>query len=122
MLELLKKRIVIWITTSFVGYHRWEDAPNEVAFLRNWHRHVFHVKLAVEVYHGDREQEFFLLKSRVNQYIQKHLSGQHFSSSCEGIADDLLTAFGARWVEVSEDGENGAIVSDEVPVATFDNV
>jgi hypothetical protein len=33
----------IQVRTSFVGVHQWKDAPDEVAFLRNLHRHVFKV-------------------------------------------------------------------------------
>jgi hypothetical protein len=115
---------VVWVTTRFVGYHRWKDAPDNVSFLRDYHRHVFHVQVAVDVLGHDREVEFFTLKSRVDAYIDHNWAGRKFDASCEHIAADLQKQFGAAWVEVSEDGENGAvvkgppvIVAEEVPEA-----
>lgn len=103
-------RTTVWITTSFVGHHRWVDAPPAVVFLRQWHRHVFHVRLGVQVSRHDREVEFFQLKARVNDYLRQFWEGRHFEDSCESIAASLLVAFDAVFVEVSEDGENGAVV------------
>ena len=31
----------IRVRTTFEGFHCWPSAPNEVAFLRNVHRHLF---------------------------------------------------------------------------------
>lgn len=103
----------IWVTTSFVGFHYWSDAPDEVDFLRNVHRHVFHVKVCVEVTHCDRQVEFFLLKKDVNKHCQELFEGRTFPYSCEMIAQSLvglLNQYKVLWVEVSEDGENGARV------------
>ena len=107
-------RTSVWVTTSFVGFHYWEQAPEEVAFLRNVHRHVFHVKATVDVSHSDRDVEFFILKRNLNIYCQK-FEGTTFTYSCEQLAaflGDWLQAdnFVVRSVEVSEDGENGARV------------
>lgn len=100
----------VWIKTSFEGFHRWKDAPEEVAFLQQWHRHRFHVKLSVSVNHDNRDVEFILLQRRVRKYIDEFYELQYFESSCEMIAKDLLYQFNASSVEVSEDGENGALV------------
>lgn len=62
---------VIYINTSFVGFHRWDSAPEEVAFLRDLHRHIFNVKVTVEVSHNDRDVEFFLLKKDVDFCISR---------------------------------------------------
>ena len=35
----------IFITDKFEGYHKYVDAPEEVAFLRNAHRHLFGVRV-----------------------------------------------------------------------------
>lgn len=111
---------MIWIRTQFVGFHRYRDAPDEVAFLRDWHRHVFHVRLGVQVTGLNREVEFFTLKKRVDNYLTAYANKQ-FESSCEQIADNLMKVFGACLVEVAEDGENGATAFDwieprEIPV------
>jgi len=105
----------IWVTTTFVGYHLWADAPDEVSFLRNNHRHLFYVCLEVAVKHLDREVEFFILKKQLNDFIDRHWSEGHFASSCEMIAQSILEHFTAqhyhvRRVSVSEDNENGATI------------
>ena len=106
-----KTETVVWITTRFVGFHRWLKAPEELAFLRNWHRHVFHIRIAVKVIHNDRQIEFFTLKKEVDEHIAKHYTNHSFPYSCEQIAQRLLEQFEAVHVEVSEDGENGALVT-----------
>lgn len=100
----------VWIRTQFTAFHRWKDAPDDVKFLRDWHRHVFHVKIAVEVGHNDREVEFFQFKKKVEQYCRIRLENQCFEKSCEMIAEELLNEFSAAFCEVSEDGENGAFL------------
>ena len=104
-------KTIIYIQTMFEGVHRWLDAPNDVCFLRNYHRHIFEIKLGVEVKHDDREVEFFQLKRKVDKYLKLCYEGHYFDLSCEGIAKELLYRFSACFVEVSEDGENGALVS-----------
>lgn len=101
-------RTLVWATTQFEGFHRWKSAPDSVAFLRDWHRHLFHVRLGVQVEKHDREVEFLTLKTQVDEHLAKYWKGQKFESSCEMIAADLLQRFQASFVEVSEDGENGA--------------
>jgi hypothetical protein len=106
-------RTIVYVKTQFIGYHRWANAPDDVAFLRAYHRHVFHVKVGVEVTHGDREVEFFQFQRKVQDYISAEYEGRYFEKSCEMIAIDLLYRFQAAMVEVSEDGENGAVVYAE---------
>ncbi len=36
---------MIWVTFQREGIHQYPDAPEEVAFLRHPHRHVFHLKV-----------------------------------------------------------------------------
>ena len=104
---------IVWIKTSFEGFHRWINAPDDVAFLRDYHRHIFEVKLGVEVSDGDREVEFFQLKRKVESFILDEFEGHWFEFSCEQIAEFLLNKFDACFVEISEDGENGATISKE---------
>lgn len=107
---------VVWVRTTFVGFHRWAAASGAVAFLRDWHRHVFHVRLGVPVFHNDRDVEFLTLKTELDGYIDSYYRGRRFESSCETIAEDLLSRFSGLWCEVSEDGENGATVTaDDMP-------
>jgi len=103
-------QIIVFVRTKFVGFHRWKDAPEVVSFLRNWHRHIFHVKIGVEVEGNNREVEFFIFQKQVEGYLDLKYADQQFESSCEMIAQDLLDHFRATYCEVSEDGENGAHV------------
>ncbi len=100
----------IWVSHLFEGFHRWDKAPEDVAFLRNTHRHLFDVKVGMSVGHDDREIEFFQLQREVATYCKTHFERDMGELSCEMIAKQLLTEFDASFVEVSEDGENGAIV------------
>jgi len=102
----------VFATTRFESFHRWPDAPNEVAFLRDLHRHIFHVRAEVIVNHNDRDVEFILLGRKVAQHVQTVLCSRDTSSwSCEHWATELVVALGLCRCEVSEDGENGAVVA-----------
>lgn len=106
----------IEVRTRFEGFHRWHDAPDEVDFLRNRHRHEFHVRARILVGHDDRELEFILVKRYLTKIIESW--GRELGSfSCEmmasTLANSILAHYGLRdlEVEVSEDGENGAVVA-----------
>jgi hypothetical protein len=106
-------KVYIVVQTTFEGIHSWPGCPHEdVAFLRNPHRHIFHVKMKFEVTHDDRELEFIKVKREVTQYIHDEMNSTDMGSmSCEMIALDLLTTFPhACFASVYEDGENGAEV------------
>lgn len=102
---------IVYITTQFEGFHAWKDAPDEVAFLRDRHRHMFKVEVQWEVTHDDRQREFFIMQRETNAvlaaYVEEHKADV---GSCEMIARWLKEKLGACAVQVSEDGENGAIV------------
>jgi hypothetical protein len=107
----------IWVTTSFQAIHSWRDCDIEkVAFLRNKHRHLFRVKVTCRVYHNDRDVEFFVLQDQVDMICAAWHKKDIGSQSCEMMAHDLMLSlrdqkYDVEEVEVSEDGENGAIVS-----------
>jgi hypothetical protein len=101
----------IWITTQFEGYHKYPDAPQEVEFLKYPHRHIFKLKIWIEVFHNDRDIEFFMFKNFINRMIEVNNLN---NKSCEMISDDIYTIIKRTypernvWIEVSEDGENGS--------------
>ena len=107
----------IFVTTQFEGIHCYPEAPDEVSFLRSPHRHMFHVRATLQVFHDDRELEFILVKRALNQFL-KGDALQH--RSCEMIAREILNFLQAKYgvrsysVEVSEDGENGATITHNV--------
>ena len=110
--------LTVFAVTRFEGIHCWPDAPDEVSFLRTPHRHEFHVKLEVQVYHDDRDVEFILLKRWMESWLKERFPETDIGhTSCEMIAKELRRAakakWGARWMEciVSEDGENGSRVT-----------
>ena len=102
---MIKKSVVV--TFQFEGIHSWPDCPiEEVSFLRYPHRHMFHVELAKEVSHNDRETEIIMLKRKLEQefYNKINLGSQ----SCEDIAESLIKKHNLLYCKVLEDGENGA--------------
>ena len=80
-----------------------------MAFLRDFHRHVFKVELVVPVRHGDREVEFFTLQKQLDGFLARNYAGRKFLESCEQIAENIGVNFQAHEVTVSEDGENDGI-------------
>lgn len=116
-------KTVIGVKLSVEGVHYYPDASEnhgeEVKFLEFPHRHMFHIEVRVPVKHDDRDKEFLLLKRDVIRYLhtkyyQEDLDILDFGKmSCEMIAKDLMHAFRADNVKVSEDNENYALVSLE---------
>ena len=108
----LKKSIVI--SSAFVALHRWKDAPEKFAFLRDYHRHVFQVWVQIEVRHNDRDVEFFEALEKLNYYLGKELSNRKFDYSCEEFASLIFAHmqgdYAVTSVLVMEDGENGAVL------------
>lgn len=116
--EFRRKSVII--RTRFEGFHKWPSAPDEVAFLRALHRHEFHVTLRISVFHEDREVEFLLVKNALEAWIGLE---QPFADtdSCEVMAEKIIEWARSKYevavpaprayeCEVSEDGENGAVV------------
>ena len=119
----------IWVTFTKEGIHCYPDAainPSlatgdeyDVSFLASPHRHIFHFRVAIDVFHDDREIEFIQFKRwLVNLYVNNTLQLNY--KSCEMICDDLYLQIAQKypnravWIEVSEDGENGALIQYEL--------
>ena len=114
---------MIWVTFRKEGIHKFPAALDDpklatgdeydVSFLGYPHRHIFHFKVWIEVFHDDRDIEFILFKRWLEGLYNGTLELDY--KSCEMIADDLhraiATKYPARkvWIEISEDGENGCI-------------
>lgn len=115
---------IIFVTFQKEGIHKYPAALTDsnlftgdefdVSFLGYPHRHMFHFKVSIEVFHDDRDIEFIQFKRWLEKLYNTGLLQLDYRS-CEMIADDLYASIKAnypnRWVqiEVSEDGENGAI-------------
>lgn len=119
----------IWVQFQREGIHCYPAAatdPNlatgdeyDVSFLAGPHRHIFHFRVWISVFHNDRDIEFIQFKRWLESLYQGTLAVDH--KSCEMIADDLYTQITGRypgrtvWIEVSEDGENGCLIKYEQP-------
>ena len=114
----------IWVTFQKEGIHCYPAAATDpllatgdeydVSFLASPHRHIFHFRVAIAVYHNDRDIEFIQFKRWLQNLYQGQLLLDH--KSCEMIADELYIKIAERYpnrdvsIEVSEDGENGCLI------------
>ncbi len=118
----------IWVTFQREGIHRYPAAETDpqlatgdkydVSFLAYPHRHIFHFRVSIDVWHNDRDIEFIQFK----RWLEALYSGEQNClsldyKSCEMIADDLYVQIGNKYpnrnviIEVSEDGENGCTIT-----------
>lgn len=127
----------IWITFKREGIHKYPAALQDpqlatgdaydVSFLGYPHRHIFHFRVWIDVFHNDRDIEFIQFKRWLeNLYTDAVLALDY--KSCEMIADDMYLQIAARypnravWIEVAEDGENGCLVKYELSKPTHKTV
>ena len=142
----------IWVTFQKEGIHKYPAALTDpslatgdhydVSFLGYPHRHIFHFRVWIDVFHNDRDIEFIQFKRWLLSLYTKtggsdvlrdrtvsdhnHPAGlasaptlQLDYKSCEMIADDLYIQIADRypgravWIEVAEDGENGCLIRYE---------
>ena len=116
----------IWVTWQKEGIHKYPAALTDpqladVQFLGYPHRHMFHFRVWIDVFHNDRDLEFIQFKRWCESLYNSDnsvLSLDH--KSCEMIADDLYIQIASRYpgrvvhIEVAEDGENGALIKYEL--------
>lgn len=101
----------VGIVLTVQGYHQYPDAPEQVAFLRDEHRHLFKIECVFNVVDLNRELEFFIMRQKIEDHLDitypKRLNGYKFGAmSCEMIAHELLNAFNLEACTVREDDEN----------------
>lgn len=124
----------IWVTFTKEGVHKYPGADtdpklatgdwDDVSFLGFPHRHIFHFRVWIEVFHNDRDIEFIQFKRWMERlYAEVDSSSSVLQldyKSCEMIADDLAVQiqerYPNRWLKISvaEDNENGCEI--EYPV------
>ena len=118
----------IWVTFTKEGIHKYPNADkdpklatgdwDDVSFLAVPHRHIFHFRVRIEVFHNDRDIEFIQFK----RWMERLYNGGDSSNgevlnlnhkSCEMIADDLHKNITEKYpnrdvkISVAEDDENG---------------
>ena len=116
---------MIWVTFQREGIHCYPAAATDpqlatgdqydVSFLANPHRHIFHFRIAISVFHNDRDIEFIQFKRWLEGLYNGNQSVLQLNyKSCEMIADDLYLQIANKYpgrnviINVSEDDENGA--------------
>jgi len=116
----------IWVTFRREGTHKYPAALTDpklktgdeydVSFLGYPHRHMFHFKVCIEVFHDDRDIEFIQFKRWLENLYGKGTLELDYKS-CEMMAADLYQQINAKYpnrevtIDVSEDGENGATIT-----------
>ena len=111
---MLKRNIEIKFTKE--GIHCYPAAPDEVAFLRDLHRHIFHFYVKLEVFHNDRDVEFIMFKRELEALYKYSAVVSINHKSCEMLAEDLIDYVKNKYpnrdttVRVYEDDENGAVL------------
>jgi hypothetical protein len=119
----------IWVTFRKEGIHCYPAAATDpalktgdeydVSFLGTPHRHIFHFRVWIDVLHNDRDIEFIQFKRWLENLYKDGILQLDYKS-CEMMADDLYAEIAARypdravWIEVAEDGENGALIKYEL--------
>ena len=114
----------IWVTFKKEGIHKYPAALydpklatgdwDDVSFLGYPHRHIFHFKVGVEVFHDDRDIEFIQFKRWLERLYSDGTLELDYRS-CEMISDALAEKINDKYpgrkieIEVSEDGENGSV-------------
>ena len=131
--KLKKGKSMIWVTFQKEGIHKYPAALEDpklatgdeydVSFLGYPHRHTFHFRVCIEVFHDDRDIEFIQFKRWLERLYSADKSGGVLVldyKSCEMICDELAETINKKYpnrkmeITVSEDGENGATIEYEV--------
>ena len=119
----------IWVTFRKEGIHKYPAAATDpllatgdqydVSFLASPHRHIFHFRVWIDVFHNDRDIEFIQFKRWLENLYNNSILKLDYKS-CEMIADDIYIKIAERypnravWIEVAEDGENGCLIKYEL--------
>jgi hypothetical protein len=128
---LSKANRSVWVTFRKEGVHMYPGADSDpklatgewddVSFLGIPHRHIFHLRVRIEVFHNDRDIEFIQFK----RWMERLYNGESATDnevlilnhrSCEMIADELYEKITAKYpsrfveIDVAEDGENGCSI------------
>lgn len=111
----------VFCSFDFEAWHNWPGAPAEYTYLSNSHRHMFHVVVTASVTDNERELEIIDMKHKFHYFSTTKFLGTSdkpmpysCETMCESLIDYAKMMYGAErsyTVEVSEDGENGALIT-----------
>ena len=122
-----KAKREIWVNFTKEGVHKYPGADtdpmlatggwDDVSFLGYPHRHIFHFRVCIEVFHNDRDIEFIQFKRWLERlYSEEGVLALDYKS-CEMIADELYIHIADRYpgrsvtISVAEDNENGCQIT-----------
>ena len=122
-----RARREIWVTFTKEGVHKYPGADtdpklatggwDDVSFLGVPHRHIFHFRVCIEVFHNDRDIEFIQFKRWLQRLYSEEGVLDLDYKSCEMISDELYTHIADRYpgrsvtISVAEDNENGCQIT-----------
>lgn len=112
MTKELTERMSIWVTGSFVAFHRYPTAPEDVKYLGHTHRHKFYWRAEIFINPAiDRELEFHQVQTTINSHLNVNKCD---AGSCEMMAK-MISGIIRQYVglhdhsiTVSEDNECGS--------------
>ena len=107
----------VWVTFQKEGFHCYpaagtDERLKDVSFLQYKHRHIFHFRVDIEVFHNERDIEIILFKRFCEDMLGNKIELNN--KSCETLATEMAEQIGAKYpnrklkISVSEDNENGA--------------
>lgn len=118
---------MIWVTFQREGIHQYPGADkdpklatgdwDDVSFLGLPHRHIFHFRVGIQVFHNDRDIEFIQFKRWLEGLYNQNSVLNLNHKSCEMISDDLYQIIAEKYpdrdieISVAEDNENGCHIS-----------
>lgn len=122
---VIERKTWIYVTFQREGIHKYPAALTDpklatgdeydVSFLGYPHRHMFHFKIKLEVFHDDRDVEFIQFKRELEKLYNTGVMQLDYKS-CEMMAQDLAKYIQSKYanrdliIDISEDGENGCVV------------
>ena len=114
--------LTVTAITTLDFLHCYKNAPEQVSYLRNMHRHLLHIEITLQVYEVDREIEFYMLKDYVDDKLCMHTFNEN--ASCEEVAAYIMKCITDKYgenrfrqVKVQEDN-NGYATYTEHPMFT----
>ena len=122
---IIERKSWIYVTFQREGIHKYPAAltdpklatggADDVSFLGYPHRHMFHFKVQLEVFHDDRDVEFIQFKRELEALYSNGVMQLDYKS-CEMMAQDLAKYIQTKYskrdliIDISEDNENGSII------------
>ena len=123
--SVIERKSWIYVTFQREGIHKYPAALTDpklatgdeydVSFLGYPHRHMFHFKVQLEVFHDDRDVEFIQFKRELEKIYNTGVMQLDYKS-CEMMAQDLAKYIQSKYanrdliIDISEDGENGCVI------------